>query len=183
MTNNPWKTISSKVIYKNPWITLREDQVINPAGKPGIYGVVEPRIATGIIPLEEDGSTYLVGQYRYPTNNYSWEMVEGGAELSEDPKKAVERELQEEAGIIAKEVIQLGGEVHLSNCFSSERAFFYVAKGLTHVSKAPEETEELALKKVHFTELERMVRDGEIVDAMTIIGVMRVRQWLLERGL
>lgn len=177
-TENPWKTLSTKIIYKNPWITLREDQVINPTGNPGIYGVVEPRIATGIIPLDEEGHTYIVGQFRYPTNTYSWEMVEGGAELNEDPIKAIERELQEEAGIKAEKIIQLGGEVHLSNCFSSEKAFFYVATGLTFVEKQPDDTEVLAVKKVLFTELETMVEKGEIVDAMTIIGVSRARQYL-----
>jgi ADP-ribose pyrophosphatase len=82
--NNPWKTLSTRLIYQNPWIRLREDQVITPTGKSGIYGVVETKPAIGIIPLSDDLHTYLVGQFRYTLNTYSWEIPEGGGQDGED---------------------------------------------------------------------------------------------------
>ncbi|NDC38040.1 MAG: NUDIX hydrolase, partial [Proteobacteria bacterium] len=97
-TDNPWKTLSSKVMYQNPWISVREDQVIRPDGSPGIYGVVETKVATGVVALTPEHKVILVGQYRYPLQQYSWEIVEGGAEHGEDPFVAIQRELEEEVG-------------------------------------------------------------------------------------
>ena len=169
---NPWRTLSSEVKYKNPWITVREDQVIRPDGKPGIYGVVETRIATGVLALDEDGALYLVGQYRYPLDCYSWEIIEGGAEQGEDPMDACKRELREEAGLEAAHWETLGGEIHLSNCHSSERGFLYVARGLTHVGEDPEGTEQLQVRKVPWSEAVAMVGRGEITDAFSIMGIL-----------
>ncbi len=176
MTTNPWKTTSTKIVYSNPWITIREDAVINPAGNPGIYGVVESRIATGVIALTPNNEIYLVGQYRYPTEMYSWEIPEGGAEEGEDPLTAIQRELREEAGIVAENWLRLGGEFHLSNCHSSEKAFLYLARELSIVASDPEETEVLKVKKIPLAEGLRMVEDGTIVDAMTIIAIYRVQR-------
>ncbi len=141
MQKNPWKTINSKVVYKNDWIQVREDNVIRPDGKPGIYGVVETRIATGVIAVTPENEIYLVGQYRYPTDCYSWEIIEGGTELDESPLETAKRELREEAGLLAESWEQLGGEIHLSNCFSTEIGVFFLAKGLTIVQAEPEGTE------------------------------------------
>ena len=78
--DNPWKRLSSREIYKNPWIRVREDQVITPHGKDGIYGVVEAKPAIGVVALTESLDTYLVGQYRYPLDQWSWEIPEGGGQ-------------------------------------------------------------------------------------------------------
>lgn len=172
-TENPWKTLSSKVVYSNPWITVREDAVITPSGTEGIYGVVEPRIATGVVALTETNEVYLVGQYRYATNIYSWELPEGGAELNEDPLTAIKRELKEEAGIIADNWKQLGSEIHLSNSFTNERAFLYMATGLHSVQNDPDDTEILQVKKVPFQDALKMIDSGEILDAMTMLGLYR----------
>jgi 8-oxo-dGTP pyrophosphatase MutT (NUDIX family) len=178
MEENPWKTLGTKLIYTNPWITVREDQVIRPDGGHGIYGVVETRIATGIVALTPQEEVYMIGQYRYPVKEYSWEIVEGGADNGEAPEDAAKRELKEEAGLVAKEFFQLGPEVHLSNCFSAERAVFFMARGLTEVEKAPEGTEVLQVKKVPFTECLSMVRSGQIKDAMSIIAILRSAHYL-----
>lgn len=176
--NNPWNRTSSKLVYQNDWIKVREDQVTTPNGKPGIYGVVETRIATGTLAITTDNELYLVGQYRYPTNCYSWEIIEGGAEINESPLEAAKRELKEEAGLTAKKWTSLGSEVHLSNCHSSERAFFFLAENLNVGTASPDETEVLKLKKVRIEELRQMLRSGEIVDAMTIIGYYRLAEYL-----
>lgn len=179
---NPWKTISSRIVYQNPWIRVREDQVLRPDGMPGIYGVVETRIATGVVALTENLEVYLVGQYRYPTNHYSWEIIEGGADPGESALSAAQRELQEEAGLSAVNWLQLGAELHLSNCFSAEVGFLYLATGFTEVQSAPDGTEVLRVKRVPFSESIRMVRSGEIKDAVTIVALLRAERFLLERS-
>jgi hypothetical protein len=102
---NPWKSVSTRIHYENPWIRVREDQVVRPDGLPGIYGVVEfKNRAVGVLPVEDDGSVWLVGQYRYPLNAYSWEIPEGGCPESETPETTARRELREETGLTAGRV-------------------------------------------------------------------------------
>ncbi len=179
--SNPWKTKSSRIVYENPWIRVREDQVDRPDGSPGIYGVVDTRIATGVVALTPDFEIYLVGQYRYPTNEYSWELPEGGAEPGEDPLEAIKRELREEAGLTAVRWQQLGAEFHLSNCFSSERAFVYLAQDLSEVASQPDVTEVLTVRKLSLGECIAMVESGEIKDAITIVGISRIEKFI-EKG-
>lgn len=171
---NPWTTLSSKEIYKNPWITVREDAVIRPDGNKGIYGVVSTRIATGIVALTPDKQIYLVGQYRYPTQRYSWEIIEGGSDHGETALAAAQRELQEEAGLIAGAWEPIGNVVHLSNCFSSEEAFFFLATDLTETGDEPDGTEVLEVVKVPLTQAMNMVLSGEITDAMSIIALLKI---------
>lgn len=172
LEKNPWTTLSSEVKYQNAWITVREDQVIRPDGAPGIYGVVDCRVATGVLALTDADEVYLVGQYRYPMDCYSWEIIEGGAETGEDPMEACKRELREEAGLEAEEWAPLGHEIHLSNCHSSERGFLYVARGLRHVGAEPEGTEALQVRTVSWDEAVSMVTDGTITDAFSIMGIL-----------
>jgi 8-oxo-dGTP pyrophosphatase MutT (NUDIX family) len=181
-TKNPWQRRGSKLIYTNPWITVREDDVITPGGKPGIYGVVETRIATGVVALTDTNEIYLVGQYRYPVDEYSWEIPEGGSEVNEDPMVTAKRELREETGLEAESWEQLGGEIHLSNCFSSERGFLFLARGLREGTAEPDHTEELQVKKVPFAECLAMVDRGEIKDSLTVIAVLRMARLLGTRG-
>ena len=177
-TNNPWKTLSSKKVYSNPWMSVREDQVIRPDGQEGIYGVVDTRAATGVVALTPDREVCLVGQYRYPTDVYSWEIVQGGVDGDEDPLTACKRELQEEAGLIAEMWTPIGGEIHLSNCISSEKGYIYVAEGLSETEASPDGTEALQLKKMPMSEAVRMAVAGEIVDAVSVIGILLAEKWL-----
>lgn len=176
MENNPWKTLNTKQIYKNNWISVREDTVIHPDGTEGIYGVVETRIAVGIIAITDNDEIYLVGQWRYPLELYSWEIIEGGSEDEESALETAKRELKEEAGLSAASWEQLGGEVHLSNCFSSEKAIFFVARDLSQGLSSPDSTEVLQVKKVSVKDVFAMVDDGEITDAMSVIALHRLRQ-------
>ena len=175
---NPWQTLGSRMVYKNPWLSIREDRVIRPDGSEGIYGVVDTRIATGVVALSPDQDIFLVGQYRYPTKMYSWEIIEGGTDDGEDPLSAAKRELEEEAGLVADTWSQLGGEIHLSNCITSERCYIYLAEGLRNVKACPEGTEVLTIKKLPFADALAMVDSGEIVDAVSIMGILRAQRLL-----
>src|SRR3569623_1118417 len=105
---NPWKIISQKTQYDNPWIKVTEYQVINPSGNPGIYGKVHFKgFAIGIIPQNEEMNTYMVGQYRFAPDSYSWEIPEGGGPLDVDPLDSAKRELLEEAGLKAEKWTEL----------------------------------------------------------------------------
>lgn len=172
---NPWKTLSSQIVYSNSWIQVREDQVVRPDGKPGVYGVVQTRIATGVVALTPEEEIYLVGQYRYPMECYSWEIVEGGSDPGEAPLSAAKRELLEEAGLKAETWEQLGPEFHLSNCHSNERAFIYLARNLSQFSPCPDGCEELQIRKLPLTEVFGMADSGEIKDALTLIALARLR--------
>ena len=99
---NPWTTLSTDNIYENPWIKLEQHQVINPAGGKGIYGKIHfKNKAIGIVALDENQNTWLVGQHRYPLNEWSWEIPEGGGPLEIDPLESAKRELKEETGLDA----------------------------------------------------------------------------------
>lgn len=171
---NPWTTLASKVVYENPWIRVREDAVLRPDGKPGIYGVVETRLATGVVALTPNDEVYLVGQYRYPMGSYSWEIIEGGSDADESALDAAQRELREEAGLVAAHWEPLGPEIHLTNCHSNERGYLFLATGLSEVGATPDGTEELALRKVPLAEALAMVDSGEIADAMSIMALLRL---------
>lgn len=170
---NPWKIHTSRSIYENPWIKIREDSVSHPNGKPGIYGVVEmKRIASGVLAMTDDEELYLVGQYRYPLDLYSWEIIEGGVEPGENVLDGIKRELKEEAGLEALYWERLGGDFHLSNCITNEVAQLFVARGLKQGTSQPDSSEELVIKKVPFVEVLTMVEEGEITDAMSVIGIL-----------
>lgn len=175
---NPWQTLVTKSIYDNPWIKVSESDVINPKGGKGIYGVVSfKNKAIGIVPVDEEGYTYLVGQYRYTLNEYSWEIPEGGCPMNEEPLAAAQRELKEETGLEAFQWKMLG-RIHTSNSVTDEEGFLYVATGLTMGNSEPEETEELAVKKIHLREAVEMVMRDEITDSLSIAGILKAARIL-----
>lgn len=170
-----WKIKSAAKIYENPWIKLTEYKVINPGKVDGIYGEIHfKNIAVGIIPLDEDYNTWIVGQHRFPLDEYCWEIIEGGGKLNTDPIESAKRELAEEAGIIA-EKYELIQKIHLSNSVSDEFGLIYVAKGLSFQKAAPELDEELTLKKLPFSEVYQMVMDGKLTDSLTVAGILKAK--------
>lgn len=173
--SNPWKTLSTKQVYDNNWIMLEEHQVINPSGGKGIYGKVHfKNIAIGVIPLDEQGNTWLVGQHRYTLNAYSWEIPEGGCPLGTLPLDSAKRELKEETGIHAAQWQQIM-RFHTSNSVTDEEGFIFLAEGLTFGENALEETEaDLVVKKLPFREALELVMNGEITDSMSVAGILKV---------
>ena len=169
---NPWTTLGSRTVYANPWIQVREDQILRPDGQPGIYGVVHFRNkAVGVLPVEADGSVWLVGQYRYPLGRYSWEIPEGGGPIGEDPEITARRELREETGLSAAK-LDLIHRSHLSNSVSDEEAFLYRATELTPGPSEPEGTERLEVRRVSWDQAWAMVQGGAITDAMSVIALL-----------
>ena len=177
---NPWQIISEKNIYDNNWINVTEYDVINPGGEKGIYGKVHfKNIAIGIVPLDEEYNTYLVGQYRFTIDKYSWEIPEGGC-LNESLLDAAKRELLEETGLKASNWQQVI-EMYLSNSVTDEHCFVFVAKGLTQHEAMPESTEKLRVKKLPFNEVYNMVLQNTITDALSIAAILKTKL-LIDEG-
>lgn len=177
---NPWKTLTSEKVYDSPWIGLTKHNVLNPNGNPGTYSVVHfKNLAIGILPLDRNNNTWIVGQYRYPINQYSWEIPEGGGQLDVLPLDSAKRELLEETGIIANKWTKIQ-EMYLSNSACDEFAILYIAQDLSFSKAEPEDDEQLEVRKLHFDELYQMVETGEITDSLTIAIVLKTKLLMLE---
>ncbi|MBW3466526.1 NUDIX domain-containing protein [Arthrospiribacter ruber] len=171
---NPWKTKSKKEIYDNPWIRLEEHQVVIPSGKDGIYGkVFFKNKALGIVPLDDEGYTWLVGQFRYTLNEYSWEIPMGGGPLGTDVLESAQRELKEETGLSAEKWTNIM-KIHTSNSVTDEEGFVFLAEGLTQGETEFEETEQLQILRLPLSEAVEKVMNGEITDSISIAGLLKV---------
>ena len=172
-TPNRWQTISSKIVYDNPWIEVQEDQVINPSGNPGIYGKVKfKNIAVAIIPVDHQGHTWVVGQHRYTLNEYSWELPMGGVPFNEDPVKGAQRELLEETGISATKWTELL-RLHTSNSVTDELGYTFIAEDLTMGVPQFDETEDLQIKKFPIQKVLDMAMKGLITDGLSIASLFK----------
>ena len=168
-----WKRLSSRTVYENDWMRVLEDHVINPGGGKNQYGHVQfKNVAVAIIPVDDEGNTWLVGQTRYTLNAYSWELPMGGAPKAEKPIDAAKRELEEETGLSAVRWTELM-RMHMSNSITDERAVVFVAEGLTEGATAFEETEDLCVRKLPLADALAMVHSGEITDAITVAALLR----------
>lgn len=169
-----WKIKNTEEVYSNPWIALNHHEVITPGGSDGIYGEVHfKNLAIGIIALDSDLNTWRVGQYRFPTQEYSWEIPEGGGPIGIDPLESAQRELREEIGYEARQWSVLM-EMHLSNSVSDERAIVFVARDLHFVGTEHEDTENLTVEKLPFTTLYEQVLDGTIKDSISVAAVLKL---------
>ena len=171
MENN-WKTLSSETVYENAWIEINHREVITPGGSNGIYGLVKfKNQAIGVVPIDEEGNIYLVGQFRYAIDEYTWEIPEGGGALGVDGLDAAKRELKEETGLTAKKWTKLA-RIHTSNSATNEEGFLYIAEELVQEEAEPEETEELQVKKVPLKDAVEMVMRSEITDSLSVCAIL-----------
>lgn len=172
---NPWKILNEKVIYDNPWINLKEYDVINPGGGKGIYGKVHfKNLAIGIVAINNAKEIALIGQYRFPIDQYSWEIPEGGGLHDVEPLVSAQRELQEETGLLANNWEKIL-EMHLSNSVSDELGIIYLATDLEQTTANPEETEELIFKWLPFDEVFQQVMQNKITDSLTVAAILKLK--------
>lgn len=162
---------SSRPIYENPWMSLREDLVELPDGKTTIYGVVTCKDAVGVLPFLDADTVALVRQYRYVIGRPTWEMPTGGVHHGESLEDAARRELAEEAGYRAGRLVHVS-TFHTSKSIVDETAHLFLAHDLTRAPAAPDATEFIEVRPFAFADVLAMVLDGEITDAMTIIAVL-----------
>ena len=169
-----WKQLSTRTVWENDWMAVREDEVINPGGGRNLYGHIHfKNRAVAIVPLDDDGNTWLVGQQRYTLGEWSWELPMGGAPLDEEPLAAAKRELREETGLTARDWSELM-RLHTSNSVTDEIGFVFVARDLTAGEPQFEETEDLEIRKLPLAEAVAMARRGEITDAISVAALLRV---------
>jgi ADP-ribose pyrophosphatase len=165
----PWRTLSTRTVYENRWIRVREDEAVMPDGRTTPYGVVECAAAVGILPFVDPEHVLLVGQWRYVAGAFFWEMPTGGVHEGEELAAAAQRELGEEAGFEAgrlKSVVQ-------------ETAYLYLAEDLTAAHLPPDDTEFLETRVFPFSEALAMAERSEIKDSMTVIALLHAA---LRRG-
>lgn len=169
-----WQRLSSRVAYENPWIRVSHEQVKRPNGTDGIYGVVHFKgTAVGVVPVDEEGNTWLVRQSRYTLNEFTWEIPEGGAQEGEPTLVCAKRELAEEAGLIATEWEELS-RVHTSNSVTDEAGVLYLARGLSPCAQNLDPTEDIEVRKLPLKEAIQMVLLGEITDALSVVALLRL---------
>ncbi len=179
-TKNPWTVVSRETRYENDWIRVDHHEVRKPTGGPGIYGVVHfKNHALGVVPIDENGNTILVGQYRFPLGYYSWEIPQGGGLTSKPLIESAQRELREECGVAAKQWLPILG-MDLSNSVTNEQGTAFLAWDLTEGSAEPEDTEELQVLRLPFWEAVARVERGEIRDGVSVAALLRVALMALQ---
>jgi 8-oxo-dGTP pyrophosphatase MutT (NUDIX family) len=182
-TKNPWTILSKATVYENKWIRVDHHEVRTPAGGPGVYGTVHFKAhALGVIPIDEEGNTILVGQYRFPMGYYSWEIPQGGGAKKTPLIESAQRELREECGLAAKQWLQVLG-MDLSNSVTDEHGTAFLAWGLTNGAAEPEDTEQLQVVRVPFWEAVARVKRGEIRDLVSVASFLRVALMALQNEL
>lgn len=179
--DNPWTTLSVRKVYSNPWLELWEERCLDPSGQPALYGKVSFRTkAVGIIPIDDTEHTWLVGQYRYPLNQYSWEIPMGGSPHPVPVLETARRELREETGITAHRWEQILF-VHTSNSVTDEEGYVFTAEDLDYGETEFESTEKIELRRLPVREALRMAMEGEITDSISVAGLLKLgvlRGWL-----
>lgn len=176
-TRDPWTRFEQTRLFESPWFTLETQECLTPGGTPSTYSWIHFKSrAVGIIPLHDDGTITLVGQYRYPLNQYSWELPEGGCPEGREMIVAAQMELSEETGLKA-ERLEPFLEFHTSNSITDEWGQLFLARGLTQGEAHPEDSEELRVRRVSLETLLDEINTGKITDAITIMAAYKLAVW------
>lgn len=169
-----WRVKTSNRVYDNRWISVFHQEVVTPGGTDGIYGLVHFKgVAVGVVPLDEDGNTWLVKQSRYTLNKHTWEIPEGGASSDEDPEDCAHRELEEEVGLKANKLSFLM-ELHTSNSVTDEVAYVYLAQDLYPGQQKLDASEDIQVMKLPLQSAVDMAMRGEITDSISVAALLRV---------
>ena len=178
----PWRRLTQQQVYDNPWIQVTHEEVLTPAGTPGIYGRIHfKNCAIGIVPLADNGDTWLVGQYRYALDEYSWEIPMGGGALQIEPLNAAQRELQEETGMSATHWECLL-KLHTSNSVTDEKGYVFLARGLSEGQQQLEDSEsDLVVRRLPLSEAVDWIFTGRLTDAVSVAGLLATERWLRQR--
>lgn len=168
----PWKIKERNLKYKNSWITVFEDKVINLSGKDGIYGHMKIKDGVNVLPIDEEGNVYLGREFHYGVGKATIEVIAGGIEAGESPSNTAKRELREELGIIAEEFIDFG-ITHPLTAYSDTTSYLYLAKKLSFSSQELEDSEEIEIVKVSLSEAVEMVNSGKITSAESCILILK----------
>jgi 8-oxo-dGTP pyrophosphatase MutT (NUDIX family) len=174
---NPFEVLHSKEIYRNPWITVREDKVIRPGGKAGIFGVMTVGAGVSVLPIDQRGNVYLTKEYRYGVGRYEIEVCNGSIDKGETPTQAAERELAEECGITAKKWTDVG-LMDMMGTVGKLTMSGYIAQNLKIGEQDLEEGEVIEVQKMPFKRAQDMVMSGEITQATTIILILKAQKIL-----
>lgn len=166
-----WQQLTSRRIYTNKWMAIREDQVRLPDGRETIYGVVDCGNCVGVLPFVDPRHILLVGQYRYVAQRFTWEMPTGGVRPGESLEAAAQRELTEEAGRQAGRLTWIS-TYHTSKSVMNETAHLYLGEDLAPADHPPDDTEFIERRVFPFSEVVDMVQRAEITDSMTVIAVL-----------
>ena len=175
-TNGPWKIKNSQEKYKNPWINVREDKVIRPDGKDGIFGVVEMVKGVSVLALDDDEHVYLTEEFHYAIEKNSIEVISGGVDKNEKPLDAAKRELKEETGILANEWIDLGIVNPFTTVIKSPSTI-YLARKLQFSKANPEGTEQIKIIKIKFNDALRMVMENKITHGPSCVLILKVSEY------
>lgn len=176
-----WTPVAQKIVYDNPWIKVTEYQVLDPSGASGIYGLVHfKRRTVAVIAINEDAEVYLVGQTRFPIGRFEYEIPAGGLDQEETLEQAARREFEEETGITARHLKPLQ-VIHPSNGITDEESTIFLAWGLESGTLAQESTEDIEIRLVPLTEAFELVANGELSDAPSVAGLLRLQVMLGDR--
>lgn len=179
--NNPWKILSSKIVYQNPWIRVREDAVITPDGSEGIYGVIESPDSVMVGAVNDNGEIYIIRSFSYPAQKWHWELPAGGSE-GQDILEASKRELAEETGIVAKQWKTLG-ITRVADGLMTEKMHTLLATDLSMGEKVIADDSKLILegKFASLAEIHQLIASGEMDEGQTITSLYFIEQWLASK--
>jgi ADP-ribose pyrophosphatase len=176
------RTLSSREVYRNAWLRVREDRIERSNGVEGIYGVVDKDDCAVILPIEGD-TIYLIEQFRYTIQERALELPQGGWETAEvDPEELARGELREETGLVAASMIHLGA-IWIAYGFAKQKQHVFLATGLTQEGTDPDpEEHDLTLHTFSIAEFEQMLLDGTIQDCCTLAAWGLYKVWKEKQG-